>query len=114
MTVRTVSARRVASRGQERTFAEDFPGLQLGVRAFARSAEPGVRGVDGLLVGRQPPTALAGVGIARWTAVRDFDIRARAAIGAVADHPHPSFLECVEQAVFAGRAHVMPSTRQSR
>ncbi len=55
---------------------------------------------------------LAGVGIARWTTVRDFDIRTRAAVGAVGDHPHSGSFERAKQAVFPGRTHVMSCTRQ--
>ena len=71
-------------------------------------------GVDGFLVDRQPPPTLAGVGIAPWATVRDFDIPASSAVSAVGDNPDPGSGQGLDETVFAGRAHVVPGTGRHR
>jgi hypothetical protein len=61
---------------------QDFPALELGVCAFAGAAEPGVGGVDLLLVERERPVG-AGLGIETAAPLRDGDRRAGALVGGV-------------------------------
>ena len=58
--------------------------------------------------------ALFGVVLAGPTALRDFDIRPRAAVGAVGDDPDLTGRQDVDAAMFAGRAHVGPGAGQRR
>lgn len=78
----------------------DLPVLEQGVRWFAGSAEPCVREVDGFLV-RREPLPLAGFRILTTAASRDFDVRARAAIGAVGEDRIPA----------AARASIRPCSQ---
>jgi hypothetical protein len=83
--------------------------FELGVRAFARTAHAGVCGVDFTLVVREPLTCGFG-GVAASASLRDRE--PGAAIGVVGYNAYASVVQSVEDAVFAGGAHVVAGAGQ--
>jgi hypothetical protein len=76
--------------------------------ARARATLAGVSGVDLALVARQPPPTV--LGIAGTSTLRDGE--PAAAIAVVGDDLHLGGMQRVDQAVFAGGAHVVSSAGQ--
>jgi hypothetical protein len=83
----------------------------LRVGAFSRAALGSVRSVDFPLLARQA-SALAGLGIARASALRD--TKPGAAVAVVGDHLNVGGLQGVDESVVAGGTQVVTSTGQRR
>src|SRR4029078_9359883 len=85
---------------------QDAPVLQLGVDPLTRPALASVCGVDVLLGPRQAAVA-AGGGIHAPPPLRNPDRRSASLVGRVGDRRDLGGVECVDDAVLAGGAHVV-------